>query len=192
MRDAVVAESARWGDSLEAARQPTRTRDVDFQNEVNRVLGLMTGNNEVFINALRREGYYPSIDPPVLSSSGGVVPVGTQVQLTNQNADGVVHYTTDDSDPRDSGGDVSASALLYATPLELSADTTIKSRVLANGEWSALATVHFQMASPFPLRITELNYNPHDANTLAATNEAEADNDRFEVHRSHECGKPVD
>ena len=52
VRDAVVAESARWGDSMRTQGHPTRTRDVDWQRQVDRILDLMTGNNEYFLRAL--------------------------------------------------------------------------------------------------------------------------------------------
>ena len=64
IKDAVIAESARWGDSMESAGHPTRTRDGDWQREVDRIAGIIDGNNAVFISKLRDEGFYPPIDPP--------------------------------------------------------------------------------------------------------------------------------
>ncbi len=98
VRDAVVAESARWGDSMETQGHPTRTRDVDWQRQVDRILDLMTGNDEYFLRALRREGFYPDADPPEYSRQGGLVTAGEQITIENPNGEGVVYITTDGSD----------------------------------------------------------------------------------------------
>ena len=81
--------------------EPVRTRDVDWNNEVHRILGLMTGNNQVFIDALRRESFYPSMDAPVLNQHGGIITPGFQIELQNPNSTGTLYYTVDGSDPRD-------------------------------------------------------------------------------------------
>ena len=181
VRDAVVAESARWGDAMESVRHPTRTRDRDWQREVDRVNGLMTGNTDVFIQALRREGYYPEIDPPVLAQHGGKVPDGFQLAIDNPNETGTVYVTTDGSDPRLAGGLVSDSATIVesGTALTLDGDLLLKSRVFDGTEWSALSEAAFSVVDETPLRITEVMYNPappSDAEVAAGF----IDNDDFE------------
>ncbi|QMU28767.1 InlB B-repeat-containing protein [Adhaeribacter radiodurans] len=66
---AIIGESARWGDALEDG--VTRTRNIHWLPEVNRVDGLMNGNVTRFINALVAEGYYsaPSSSQKVVSFS---------------------------------------------------------------------------------------------------------------------------
>lgn len=59
VRDAIIAESARWGDTLISLGKPRRTRDVDWQREVDHIDGLLQGNATALINSLRAEGYYP-------------------------------------------------------------------------------------------------------------------------------------
>ncbi len=102
IRDAVVPESARWGDTCESLGHPTRTRDVDWVFAENEMLGpgFMDGNAARFIASLRKEGYYPAIDPPVLHPRGGHVPTGFALTITNPNTTGDIYYTVDDSDPR--------------------------------------------------------------------------------------------
>jgi hypothetical protein len=141
VRDAVIAESARWGDTVDASRP--RTRDGAWQSEVNRIRGYMTGNGAYLIAALRAEGYYPSIDPPTFGVRGGAVPPGFPVALSNPNSSGTVYYTLDGSDPRAPGGAVSASARAYAAPFALAAGAQVRTRVLRNGEWSAEDAVTF-------------------------------------------------
>ena len=68
---AVIAESARWGDTLAPVGQPTQTRDRSFRVEIERVIRMMTGNAEHFINVLRQAGYYPTSDPPEIDGAEG-------------------------------------------------------------------------------------------------------------------------
>ena len=42
--------------------------------------------------------------PPVFSNSGGNVPAGTQLAITNPNGSGTIYYTADGSDPSTPGG----------------------------------------------------------------------------------------
>jgi len=105
VRDAVVAESARWGDTCEGLGHPTRTRDVDWVFAEREILGpgFMDGNAAKFLNSLRAQGYYPDIDPPTFAPHGGQVAVGFELVMANPNAAGTVYYTTDGSDPREPG-----------------------------------------------------------------------------------------
>ena len=54
IKNAIVAESARWGDALPDSL--TRTRDIHWKNEVTRVDSMMQGNVARFITALRAGG----------------------------------------------------------------------------------------------------------------------------------------
>ena len=102
VRDAVVAESARWGDTCEGLGQPTRTRDVDFVFAENETLGpgFMTGNRDKFIASLKNEGYYPELEPPQFNLHGGHFGSPFAVTLSNPNGSGKIYYTVDGSDPR--------------------------------------------------------------------------------------------
>jgi hypothetical protein len=141
--DAVTDESARWGDSLAGLGQPTRTRDVDWQNEVDKIASIMVGNAAQLVAAMRAQGFYPSIDPATFSLRGGTVPAGYHVQLSSPV--GTVYYTLDGSDPRLPGGGVSPSAIAYGGGgVAINSDTTIRLRVFSAGQWSALDEATFQ------------------------------------------------
>src|SRR5205085_5405524 len=73
IKDAIVGESARWGDALQSYGQPTRTRSSDWQPEVDKIRSEMSGNGSQLISALRSYSYYPSINPPTYSQQGGLV-----------------------------------------------------------------------------------------------------------------------
>lgn len=113
IRDAVVAESARWGDSLISVGYPRRTRDVDFLAAEAEMTGpgFMADNVAKFVNSLRREGYYPDVDPPVFNIRGGSVSDNFQMTLSNPNSSGTVYYTLDGSDPRVSSPPRQANSL---------------------------------------------------------------------------------
>lgn len=177
IRDAVVAESARWGDALESLGQPLRTRDVDWQRTVNTIRGIMVGNGARFIAALRAQGYFPPLNVPVFANGDeGATSGSFDAVLTNPNgAAGSIYYTIDGTDPRNADGTLSSSAMLYDGPITLTTSKTITARVKNGSTWSVAAT-HAFVVSPFAnLRISELMYNPADATPPDTT-----DNDEFE------------
>ena len=176
---AILGESARWGDALESLGQPTRTRDIHWRTEVNAIDAILDGSAVAFITALRAEGYYPSIDAPVFSQHGGNILAGFDLAITNPNAAGTIYCTTDGSDPRAAGGAVGSSAVLYTTPIDLPATTTVNARVRYGAEWSPLTTARFAVNDQLPLRITEMNYNPADP-TAAEKAAGFTDNNAFE------------
>lgn len=128
---AVIAESARWGDTLAPVGQPTRTRNEHYRRAVERVVSMMTGNAAHFIKVLRDDGYYPEIDPPAFDG----------VRVTNPNETGVIHYTLDGTDPRAPGGAIASSALTASSgdPLDAGSASVLKARVRTSQEWSALS-----------------------------------------------------
>jgi len=58
IENAVVAEPARWGDSLESIDGKTRTRDVEWQSTVDTMSGIIIGNAQALKNSMQQEGYY--------------------------------------------------------------------------------------------------------------------------------------
>ncbi len=84
VREAVIGESARWGDSLVPLGQPLRTRDVDWQNAVNAIRTLTNGNTQRLIAALTAAGYLaaPDAAPTVQSVSPANGATGVAVAST--------------------------------------------------------------------------------------------------------------
>lgn len=158
IESAVVGESARWGDERRGAPY---TRDVEWTAERKRI-------NEVFLPArpdhvvshLRRVGLYPSVDPPMFSQHGGVVPPGFDLNLSTPT--GTIYYTVDGSDPREAWTELPLGAV-YGSPVTLDESAIIKARVLEGGEWSALAEATFVVGTPARFGnviVSELNYHP--------------------------------
>lgn len=155
---AIVAESARWGDSSWGREDDPHTRKDDWEPNVAKVLALIEGNVEQFIQTLRAEGYYPANDPPVIARPVMVAP-GYAFTLENPNGAGEIYYSLDGSDP------AGATGVLYAAGSEIviKEEAHFRARVKNGNEWSAAAQHHFQMEGVgFPLRITEIFYHPSD------------------------------
>ncbi|MEE8451571.1 MAG: lamin tail domain-containing protein, partial [Thermoguttaceae bacterium] len=172
--DSVVAESARWGDQH---RSPPYTRNGEWQTSLNYMKSIyFPQRTSIVMGQLLSAGLFPSTDTPSHSiegqpQNGGDVAVGAQLTMANPNGAGVIYYTTDGTDPRhydpSTGATASGTAITYSAgaPISITGSTTIKSRVLNGGEWSALNETEFYVhvaASADNLVITEINYNPYD------------------------------
>jgi hypothetical protein len=94
LEDAVIAESARWGDTYSAI---PRTKDDDWQVEVDWVLNYFFPNRtDIVLEQLRDKKLYPLFDPPIFNLTSGIVPKGTS--LTMNAVEGTVYYTVDGND----------------------------------------------------------------------------------------------
>jgi hypothetical protein len=84
--------------------------------------------------------------PPVFSQQGGVIP--SEFDLTISAASGTIYYTMDGSDPRLPGGGIHPSATVYAGPIVLVQDLTIRTRSLDVAVWSAINEADFDVVPP--------------------------------------------
>lgn len=166
---AVVGESARWGD---AKRSNPYTRNVEWVNAINGILNnYFPTRSDIVLNQLRGDGLYPSVTAPSFNQHGG--PVNAGFSLTLSAPAGTIYYTTDGSDPRLWGGEVSASAREYNSALTVNETTQVKARVRQGSAWSALNEATFTVIQTFrELMITEIMYHPADEGTT--------DGDEFE------------
>ena len=85
--------------------------------------------------------------------------MGSQISLTGPTT---IHYTTDGSDPRLTGGNVNPSATSAATGsmITINQSQNLKARSRAgNGEWSALTNANFTVGAS-DLIISEIMYHP--------------------------------
>jgi hypothetical protein len=141
IRDAVVAESARWGNYRRDLHQykvgpfEFYKPDEHWEPEVKRLLSVYFAQRPAhFVAMLRQRGLYPRIDPPNWQLKNGLI------TLSSKSSN--IYYTLNSTDPRQGGGQLSSNAVPYTQPIPLSTPQKIKARS-ANGlppalEWSAL------------------------------------------------------
>ncbi len=92
---AIIAESARWGNSK---RSVAFTRDREWAAAIDRVVKqFMPGRTQTVLNQFIKKGWYPQTAPPRFNAAGGLVPAGFRLSLSAPA--GEVYYTTDGSDP---------------------------------------------------------------------------------------------
>jgi hypothetical protein len=150
---AVVAESARWGDSKTS---PPLTRNTNWIGEVNRILNsYIPQRGAVVLNQLRADGLWPTVPAPTF----GKLP-GNLLSITKPaSAGGTIYYTLDGSDPRLPGGSLLPNAIAYNGAIRLDAPTLVRARVLSGTTWGPMTEADFAIYS-VPLRVTELMYHP--------------------------------
>ena len=175
MDQAVVAESARWGDfryDTDSGRwQPgdfaRYTRNQHYRQDQAWILrSYIPQRGAVLLEQLRSRNLYPLTEAPRFRQHGGSVAVGQALAISNPNPAGIVYYTMDGSDPRDPAAGqngVSASAIRYTRPPVFNESALLRARVLSGGDWSAMNEATFfagELAEPSILTVSELMYNP--------------------------------
>ncbi|MBN1675798.1 MAG: lamin tail domain-containing protein [Kiritimatiellae bacterium] len=165
IEDAVVCESARWGDHIHDfsdGTKPVLKRNDHWYAARDTVATLMSTNVSTFIQLLRAQGWYPQIDPPTFQQHGGAIASGFRLTLSNPSGSTSVYYTLDGSDPRQPNGSLSPGAARYVGPITLSRTTHVRARVYkSNSTWSAAHEATFNYTAHYAkIRITEILYNP--------------------------------
>ncbi|MCA9214071.1 MAG: lamin tail domain-containing protein [Planctomycetales bacterium] len=195
VRSPLVPESARWGDerAAETIGDGLFTRDEDFDSLVSRNLRTFFASRSTsFLLGLRSDGLYKQA--PEFSVQPGRVDDGTTVTLKTDNVE-TIFYTLDGSDPRAADGGVADSAIRFSQDIRITQRTRIRTRSRAGSDWSAISEGTFLIgvdpASNENLVISEINFNPHDANTTFG--DLLVDNDQFEFVELHNPSDiPVD
>ena len=160
---AVVAESARWGDYQRSSQPFLREREW-LTNDLWMRNTFFPSNHVVALKRFRAANLYPAIDAPSAAPAGGAVAAGARVTLVNPNATGTLYFTTDGSDPRLVGGGLSPKARAYTDPLTIDGRTSLRLRVRNGTTWSARVEAEFFVAQDYAaLQPTEIHYHPPDS-----------------------------
>ncbi|MBN1895281.1 CotH kinase family protein, partial [bacterium] len=97
---AIIAESARWGDSK---NWDPYTRDTHWIPAVDWILDTwIPQRNEIVLEQFRNKGWYPAVEPPAFNSRSAVVEKGFQLIMTAPS--GKIYYTQDGMDPHNPFG----------------------------------------------------------------------------------------
>ncbi|MEO7413866.1 MAG: chitobiase/beta-hexosaminidase C-terminal domain-containing protein, partial [Opitutaceae bacterium] len=120
---AIIAESARWG---YYRRQAPFTRDGDWVREQRRLLeGYFPKRTGILLRQLRAAGLFPEVSAPVLQNQISGEPAGRPIVFAAPGR-GEIYFTTDGSDPRQTGsGKVAPAATRYAETVNLRASDVL-------------------------------------------------------------------
>lgn len=162
---AVIGESLRWA-------QTTTENQANWLAEVNDVrTQFFPSRSATVIAQLRQRNIFPSVNAPVFSQGGGLVPPGFSFTISAA-AGGTIHYTLDGTDPRAIGG--LPAGLVYTNAIVVNTTLRVRARYRSDGgEWSALDEASFTPflpASATNLIVSKIHYHPAppDAAELAA------------------------
>jgi len=199
---AIICESARWGDDRSGGGlNGNYTRDENWTRAVygtpggpgtspgNGVLGSWfptsgTNRTDRMISTWRSrrfsgtsDTYLGTIQPPLFTVNGGNqhggdIPTGGTLSATASS--GSIYYTTDGTDPRLEGGNLSPGAVLLSGQITLPSSGLVRMRARVGGgdSWSPLTEAFFYLerrATASDLRITEINYNAVPPSALEAS-----------------------
>ena len=168
MHDAIVAESARWGDfrrdvndgPWSPANFDLYTRD-DYYTPMNSWLvdTYIPQRSEIVLDQMRAANLYPDVGPPELSQHGGSIAAGSLITMTSP---ATIYYTTDGTDPRMPGGNVNPQAISTSSGSNIAIDQSLNLKARSRsgtGEWSALTNASFTVGAS-DLVISEIMYRP--------------------------------
>lgn len=152
---AIVGESARWGDSRLSVPHKRETCWIPNQEWLRDTY--WPANHDLALQRFRNVDLYPTIEAPVIAidgniQQGGPVDIGASLTFSDLSGSPEIYFTTDGSDPRLPG------ATLFTGPVIINESLQIQARTFSDGEWSALNSALFTVG--VPLRVTELMYNP--------------------------------
>ena len=167
IRNAIVLESARWGDYREGVSGVTYTKNDYWIPEVNRILNdYIPKRRDVFIAQLRESSnnLFPKYMPPTIevNTKGNGE---KEITLAPPNGlTGDIYYTLDGTDPRAVGG--VAQGTKYSGKIVINSSTILKTRFYSGSDqvWSALAEKTFLFNDVYgeQLAIDEIMYHPED------------------------------
>ncbi|MCF6332405.1 MAG: lamin tail domain-containing protein, partial [Draconibacterium sp.] len=166
IEEAIILESARWGDYLQEESDTTYTKNEFWVPEVNKVLEeYIPQRRDIVIGQFRDVGnnLFPNYMPPVIEIDERSTEWQKIVKLVNPNSsNGNIYFTIDGTDPRRVGGAIQGTK--YSEPVEIGYSTILKARFYSQADytWSALAEKSFLFDDVFGenVVIDEIMYNP--------------------------------
>jgi len=184
---AVIAESARWGDTRTSTPY---TKDNAWLPEISKVRSsFFPVRTNIVLNQLKSAGLYSWLNPPKVTHDGSELNLGRyqlvssmDIDIQNPNTGGEIYYTLDGSDPRLAGGEISETATRVTgeLALNLTSSAVLKARIYReDGTWSPIKHIDFYSPDDdlSKLKVTELSYHPQDI--IAGTDTTEGKSFEF-------------
>jgi hypothetical protein len=158
--EAIVGESARWGGRY-------LSKERTWLTAINRMQQtFFPQRSQIVIDQFKAMGWMNNLIPPAIDSSEVIIGE-TQIlsktgnlSLINKNGSGVIYYSTDNCDPRSSGGAIDEKAIIYSSPIPVQKTTFLKARIKDGELWSPLLELVVMKNEGTGLLISEINYNP--------------------------------
>lgn len=160
---AIIGESARWGNvtATNYTRNDYWLPAVDWFRDT-----FFPARSQILLEQFREAGWMNEIEPPEFDEAEfdtqetGVFLNEESFQLINPNTTGSIYFTTNNKDPRESGGTIASEAVQYSS--EITADQTLflKARVKNGDQWSPLTERIIVVNQFVDLKITEISYCP--------------------------------
>ena len=141
IEDAIVLESARWGDFRKDKSGVTYTKKY-WDIEINKILTeYIPSRRDTFIKQLqdKSNGLFPEFMPPLIKIHRLDSKSSLNIELINPNSvDGAIYFTTNGSDPGIKKGKIYGKK--YSELVKIKHGKKIKTRFYSqSGVWSALA-----------------------------------------------------
>ena len=151
--DAVVAESARWGEGW-------WDRDDEWDTEGQRLLEeFFPRRTEVLTGQLRAAGWFP-LDAPVVSPEAGVVEPGSTVTITiPAGQDAQLWWTSDGEDPRQPGGEPAdgATGPSDGASVNIEHSAVVQARLRQGETWGPIDRAFLEVDGTPPVVLNEWN-----------------------------------
>jgi hypothetical protein len=161
---AIVGESARWG-NLGGGRP--NTKNNTWLPVVNRMIQTyFPQRSQIVLRQFKSIGWINKLVPPSFDESQftisekGFINKDGHFKLINSSPWGQIYYTTDNSDPRSSGGKIAKSAIAYSSEIDASKTVFLKARIKEADLWSPLMERVILNNDGSKLVISEISYNP--------------------------------
>ncbi len=180
---AVVAESARWGDSAfknggggggwwggGQPIQPGLLTQADWLKITNDyyLSTFFPQRTAIVLGQLRAASLFPELQAPLLSPRSGQFLPGQKVTLLHPDSAAQIYYTLDGSDPRLPGGALSPEALLYSAAFLPPSAAHLMARARNGSEWSPRVEANFKSTRDVSgLRFTEVHYHSKPMGTVS-------------------------
>mgnify|MGYP002621569795 CR=1 FL=1 len=161
---AIIGESARWGDNRRSNDPYTHSDFISIKNGV--LAAFFPVRTAVVLSQFNADNWLVTLNAPNFNQYGGEITTPFNLTMTNPNGSGTIYYTLDGTDPRDPTGALSPSAIAYTGSINLTDSTRVRARVRDTAQsgtandWSAEVNKAFLIEEPLSLRIVELMYNP--------------------------------
>ena len=140
---AIVAESARWGDSKTSS---PLNRDDHWWPQINHIVNnYLVTRTDVVLNQFRNQGWYPPVAAPTFSVPTGDLSPGSEVTITNEHGAGTIYYTLDGTDPRVPSAQSSPGGLIALISDATTRYVQVPTQSLAAPKGSVTAQYYFNI-----------------------------------------------